>query len=135
MKAVMIMPALLLQRASVKTKSRVNKETLNRRLKLWEENKIYELLQEARTLQNELPESSVKMTDEEVTKRFTNFMLAGNVKQSVRLLERDASTNKLSASSVANTQRVNRFMMKWSSKDQSTMSVASFSTELLLTRY
>ena len=95
LKALMIMPALLLQRTSVKTKSSVNKETLERRLKLWEENKIEELLHEARSLQSRLSKGHTKMTDEEVTKRFTNFMLTGNVKQAVRLLEKDASNGVL----------------------------------------
>ena len=62
---------------------------------MWEENKIEELLQEARTLQNRLPKGSEKMTDEEITKRFTNLMLTGNVKQAVRLLEKDASNGVL----------------------------------------
>ena len=91
----MIMPALLLQRTSVKTKGSVNKETLERRLKLWEENKIAELLHEARLLQSRVPKGHAKMSDEELTKRFTNFMLTGNVKRAVRLLEKDASNGVL----------------------------------------
>ena len=95
MKALMIMPALLLQRTSVKTKNSLNKETLKRRLQLWENNNISELLQESRTLQNRLPKSQTKMTEDELTKRFTNLMLQGNVKQAVRLLEKDASNGAL----------------------------------------
>ena len=95
MKALMIMPALLLQRTSVKTKSSVNKETLKRRLQLWESNQFEELLQESRTLQGRLPKGHSKMSDEELIKRFTNLMLMGNVKQAVRLLEKDASNGVL----------------------------------------
>ena len=75
----------------MKTKSSLNKETLRRRLQLWENNNISEPLQECRTLQNRPSKSQLKMTEDELTKRFTNFMLQGNVKEAVRLLEKDAS--------------------------------------------
>ena len=95
MKALMIMPALLLQRTSAKTRNSENKEILKRRLELWKENKFGELLHESRTLQNRLPKSQTKMTEAEVTKRFTNLMAQGNIKQAVRLSERNASSGVL----------------------------------------
>ena len=95
LKALMIMPAILLQRTSKKTKSSDNKKTLERRLQLWENDKIGELLNECRTLQNRLPESQSGLANDELTKRFTNLMLQGNVRQAVRLLERDASNGVL----------------------------------------
>ena len=95
LKALMIMPTLLLQRTSKKTKSSENKETLKRRLQLWKNNQIGELLHECRTLQNRLPKGQPKLDEEELTKRFINLMLQGNVRQAVRLLERDASNGVL----------------------------------------
>ena len=68
---------------------------MERRLQLWENDKIGELLTECRTLQNRLPESQSRLADDELTKRFTNLMLQGNVRQAVRLLERDASNGVL----------------------------------------
>ena len=95
LKALMIMPTLLLQRTSKKTKSSENKDTLKRRLQLWENDQVGELLHECRTLQNRLPKGQSKLSEEELTKRFTNLMLKGNVRQAVRLLERDASNGIL----------------------------------------
>ena len=55
LKALMIMPALLLQKTTAKAKTSQNKDTLRRRLQMWEQNKFSELLQESRTLaSNEL---------------------------------------------------------------------------------
>ena len=95
LKALMIMPTLLLQRTSTKSKGSLNKQHLQRRIELWENNQLSELLQESRALQKRLPKGTSKMSAEEVTKRFTNLMLLGNVKQAVRLLENDACNGVL----------------------------------------
>ena len=49
LKAVMIMPSLLLQKASVKSTHAENKRHLERRLQLWKDAEIEELLMETRS--------------------------------------------------------------------------------------
>ena len=62
---------------------------------MWENSQIGELLHECRTLQNRLPKGQTKLSEKEMTKRLTNMMLQGNVRQAVRFLERDSSTGIL----------------------------------------
>jgi len=51
-KAVMIMPALLLQKPTKKSKSRDHKSALERRMQNWEDGDILELLKECQTIQD-----------------------------------------------------------------------------------
>ena len=64
LKAVHVMPALLLQKPSQSSKSKDHHAALERRLKLWEEGKIEELLYKGKTIQGRLksPVSSMTIT-------------------------------------------------------------------------
>ena len=53
--AVAIMPNLLLQKTNNKARGKENKETLTRRLEMWNSGKITELLREGEALQRRLP--------------------------------------------------------------------------------
>ena len=95
MKALMIMPNLLLQRTSSKATSKENKETLSRRLIAWQNGEFFHLLQ-ARTLQNRLPENISKPTDEaKRAHKFRNFMMEGKVRSAIRLLDENANSGIL----------------------------------------
>ena len=52
--AIFVVPNLLLQRTNIKAKGSENKGTLNRRLSMWREGKVIELLNEGQALQNRL---------------------------------------------------------------------------------
>ena len=86
MKAVHIMPALLLQKPSKTSKSRDHVKALERRLDLWHEGKIRELLEEAETLQSRLPKPSEKRDIASISKRFKDLMQRGNVNGAMKLL-------------------------------------------------
>ena len=60
---LMMMPNLLLQRTSQKTKARENKNHLERRLKLWEEGKLSDLVEEGKCIQSRLPTIQRKQTE------------------------------------------------------------------------
>ena len=83
---LMIMPNLLLQRTSKKTKARENKNHLQRRLELWENGKLNELMEEGKSIQNRLPKLPSRQSEEEMIKAFRNHMLKGNVNGALRLL-------------------------------------------------
>ena len=57
LKAIMVMPALLLQKPSHNSKSKDHKAALSRRLELWEQGKLGDLLLEGKTIQNQLKSS------------------------------------------------------------------------------
>ena len=89
---IFVMPNLLLQRTNIKAKGSENKGTLNRRLSMWREGKVIELLNEGQALQNRF-ELCVehKKSDEDIAKRFKTLMAKGEVKNAIRLIETDAA--------------------------------------------
>ena len=78
MKALMIIPSLLLQKPSPKSKSHVNKHHLKRRITLWQNGKIDDLLREAAAIQYRLKSSTRTISVEERSRKFANFVINGN---------------------------------------------------------
>ena len=90
-KALMIMPNLLLQKSSTskntKYTSKINKEHLARRLDLWQKGKIEALLAEAQAIQERLPNYKPNnQSNEDVSRRFRNLIGSGNIRGAMRLL-------------------------------------------------
>ena len=78
-KAVHVMPALLLQKPSKSSKSKDHHADLERRLKLWEEGKIEELLYEGQTIQERMKSPDSSMTIAKISMKFRVLMSKGNV--------------------------------------------------------
>ena len=90
--AMFIMSSLLLQRTTIKSIDKENKETLERRLMLWNDGNILELLKEGQVLHNRLENHMKdKRNYDDLTKRFNSLMINGNVKGAIRLVESDAA--------------------------------------------
>ena len=85
---LMMMPNLLLQRSSKKAKARENKDHLTRRMEMWENGKLRELMEEGKSIQKRLPKLPDRQSDEEMIKAFRNHMLKGNVNAALRLLNK-----------------------------------------------
>ena len=87
LKMIMIMPALLLQKPSRTSKSKDHSKALERRLSLWEEGRLTELLFEAETIQETLSTSKKKAnTTAELSKKFIKKMQTGNINGAIKLL-------------------------------------------------
>ena len=86
LKLLMIMPNLLLQQTTFRAKAKTNKETLDRRMNLWKENKIEELVSECQVIQSRLKPTHRKEDENERAERFNKLMMRGNIKAAVRLL-------------------------------------------------
>jgi len=84
MKAIHIMPALLLQKPSKTSKSKDNLKALERRLEVWNKGDILALFKEAETLQQRLPKPQEKSVIASISRRFKNFMESGNVNGAIR---------------------------------------------------
>ena len=92
LKALMIMPALILQKTSMKCKTSEIKKHIERRLVLWRERKVQDLFDEAKTIQARMKQVTHKArTDDELAKRFAKLMLEGKVNPAIRLLEVNAT--------------------------------------------
>ena len=80
------MPNLLLQKPSRNSKSKDHLEALERRLHLWKEGELTELLIEGETIQKSLSDSKRTTTIAELSKQFKNYMKKGNVNPALKLL-------------------------------------------------
>ena len=84
MKAIHIMPALLLQKPSKTSNAKDHLEALERRLRLWEEGNITELVNESETIQERLPSTSSQMNIENLSSKFNQLMQKSNVNGALR---------------------------------------------------
>ena len=73
----MILPPLLLQKLSQKSKSKDHVEVLKRRLLLWHKGDILELFEEDNTIQTRFKTSLPCNTDEALSKKFSALMKSG----------------------------------------------------------
>ena len=90
LKLSMIMPALLLQKPSKKSSSKLNTEYLNKRLNLWEEGNFDELMKEMRAIQltHQRERPSTHDNPDNLAKSFAKLMMQGKVNAALRLLDR-----------------------------------------------
>ena len=88
MKALMILPTLLLQKTSLLSKSKDNVETLKRIVNQWKDGQIEKLLVEGKTIQERLFKDNVKnqSSDRKAT-LFARFMEKWESKKALKLLE------------------------------------------------
>ena len=77
---------LLLQKPARNSKFKHHLEALNRRLNLWKEGELTELLIEGENIQKSLSDSKSIKTIAELSKKFKNCMRKGNVSAAVKLL-------------------------------------------------
>ena len=91
LKAVHVMPALLLQKPSKSSKSKDHHAALERRLTLWEEGKIEELLYEGQTIQEKLKSSDSSMTVAKISMKVRILISKGNVNGALKLLTNNMS--------------------------------------------
>ena len=97
-KALMIMPSLLLQKCSRNSKAKDHTESLKRRLKLWKEGDFDGLVREVRFIQSKLIYQNSPISIELMAKKFNNFMLFGRVNAALTLLSDTESAGILSTS-------------------------------------
>jgi hypothetical protein len=97
-KIVMVMPALLLQKPSFKSKAKDHSECLERRLILWSEGNFDALIRESRIIQSKLPNHNSSKTTEQIAKNFAKLMFQGKVHAALRLLDDKTSGGVLKLS-------------------------------------
>ena len=80
------MPGLLLQKLRKSSKAKDHLNALERRLRLWEEGKILELLDKNRTIQERLLSSNTSMNIKKISSKYKPLMQKENVYGALRLL-------------------------------------------------
>ena len=87
----MLMPAFLLQKPSKSLKSKDHHAALERRLKLWKEGKIEELLYEGQTIQDKLKSSYSGMTITKISMKIRILISKDNMNGALTLLTNNMS--------------------------------------------
>ena len=89
LKALMIVPGLLLQKTSLNSKSKENSETLKRRLSLWKNGQLDQLVFEEKTIQYRLQNNDRATANKnEEALNFTRPIEQGNVNNTTKILEK-----------------------------------------------
>ena len=95
----MTMPALLLQKPHSKSKTRDHITCLSRRLTLWQNGDIAQLVMEGNLIQGHLHSPTgahKKNSDDRIAHTFSKLMMEGRVRAAIRLLANNAHAGLLS---------------------------------------
>ena len=100
LKAIMVMPSLLLQKPHTKSKTKEHSQHLERRMQLWSDGNIEGLLEEGRTVQRQLRGANRNSqernkTTEQSARTFAKLMMEGKVKAALRLISEGNSSGVL----------------------------------------
>ena len=96
LKAAMTLPALLLQKPHHASKTKDHSACLDRRLYLWREGRLNDLVLEGRVIQSHLARNAAKFnSDERLAQSFAKLMLVGNVRAALRLISSGGSAGVL----------------------------------------
>ena len=95
LKCLMIMPNLLLQQTSYKSTASENKKTLDRRLSLWKDQKISEILGECLVIQSRLNKPRTSFAQDGISQSFHKLMIQGKVNAAIRLLSHSENSGIL----------------------------------------
>ena len=90
LKLYMILPSLLLQKPSRKSKAKQHSAKLSQQLTLWKEGQKDILLHEGKAIQRQVQQKL--RSKEEITKIFSRLMLQGKVIAALKFLESEAQT-------------------------------------------
>ena len=87
LKTAMVMPTLLLQKPHQRSKPKELRTHLERRLNLWSQGNLEDLMNEARTIQNNSTRVHHKgQNPQDTARRFAKLMMHGKVKAALRLI-------------------------------------------------
>lgn len=86
LKAVTVLPILVLQKPHKASKAKEHNVCLKKRLRSWKEGNLSDLLLEGRAIQHRLPKTPTSKPAEKIARSFANLMFAGKCKAALDLL-------------------------------------------------
>ena len=95
LKTYMVLPVLMLQKPSPKSKAKDHTESLTRRLSQWKEGDIEAILSEVRYIQRKLTSSRRKRSQEDISRIFAKLIMEGKVSSALKFLDEQASSGVL----------------------------------------
>ena len=103
LKVIAVLPNLMLQKPSAKSKSKDHSEALESRLQLWSEGNIMDILRECTTIQTKL-KSGKKRSTEDITRIFSNLIFEGKFGAALKFLDEHAEDAVLPSSESVTTK-------------------------------
>ena len=97
LKVVMILPNLLLQKPSSKSKAKDHSKALEERLNMWKEGKLLELLRDCKVIQKKLRSGKTR-TLKDINRIFTKLVFEGKTGAALKFLDENADNAVLSPS-------------------------------------
>ena len=97
LKVMAVLPSLMLQKPSARSKASEHSKLLQQRLQLWNEGKVMEILKETLMIQAKIQSSKKVKTRDDITRIFSKLMLEGKVGAALKFLE-DQSENAVLSS-------------------------------------
>ena len=102
LKAATVLPILLLQKPSRASKTKHHIECLERRMQLWSNGDLDELMREGRAIQKRLPKQGPNKDNSNLSRSFSNLMFLGKCKAALDLLPREKNGGILHIDDPAN---------------------------------
>ena len=97
-KVFMILPSILLQKPSPKSKSKDHTACLIRRIELWRHGNLTVLLKEIRNIQSKFVNSKKTKSVEEISRIFAKNVMEGKISSAIKYLDRESSSGVISLS-------------------------------------
>jgi hypothetical protein len=98
MQTFMILPTIMLQKPSARSKAKDHSRALERRLNLWKSDEFEELMKEIRRIQKSFTTSRKARPPEDVARSFSKLIMEGKVSAALKLLDKESTTGLLSLS-------------------------------------
>lgn len=95
MKAIHIMPALLLQKPSKTSKSQDQVKALERRMVKWNKGDFISLQNEADAIQSRIPKNNGRRSIDTISKKFKELIEKGNVNSAIKIITNNMSNGVL----------------------------------------
>ena len=88
LKGLMIMPTLLLQKPSYRSKAKEHSQCLERRLRDWKAGNFDKIMNEVRAIQSKLDQTRRPMSPEHLAKTFSKLILLGKINAALKLINK-----------------------------------------------
>ena len=95
LKTFFILPALLLQKPTAKSKAKEHTVSLNRRLDMWKNSEFDKLLKEVQYIQHKFKSSKKQKSPEDVGRIFAKLIMEGKLSAAIKLLDNEGSNGVL----------------------------------------
>ena len=100
----MVLPALILQKPSSRSKTKEHSECILRRLEMWRNGDLNMLMREVNTIQRKLVTSQKKRSFEDTSRIFAKLVMEGKLSAALKFLDKESSSGVLILSDVVKNE-------------------------------